>query len=475
MIKRHSSIQSDRRSRRIPPAGNGSVRSRPSQKELYAEGKRLRDKIPRQSHADWQPSPDRPDPISLLKQSSHGRISKLIPLRYARMLQSPFTFYRGAALNMAADLSHTPVSGLRVQACGDCHLLNFGLFATPERREIFDINDLDETLPAPWEWDVKRLAASFVLACRNNGMGDGAARDVAMACVRSYRHHMAEFSDMPVLDVWYASIDVEDMIPRIKDDQTRKRFQKRLAAARRDSAHEHHFPALEQVAGRGPAIEDNPPIIFHWRKQGNEEFFKQTQAALVAYRKTLENDRRVLVNRYELKDVAIKVVGVGSVGTWCGVALLVAGEQDILFLQIKEAGASVLEPYAGKSLFPNHGQRVVNGCRLMQSASDLFLGWLVGPKGRHFYVRQLRDMKIKILVEVFNRSTMTQYAKLCGWTLARAHARSGEPAKISGYLGRGDKFDQAVADFSIAYADQSERDHKILLKAVHDGKIEVSE
>jgi uncharacterized protein (DUF2252 family) len=478
MIKRHSTIQlrkpSDR-SRRIPSADKSSVRLRLSPKELYAEGKRLRDKFPRQSHADWQLPHDRPDPISLLKQSSHGRIPKLIPLRYGRMLQSPFTFYRGAALNMAADLSHTPVTGLRVQACGDCHLLNFGLFATPERREIFDINDLDETLPAPWEWDVKRLAASFVLACRNNGLGDGVARDIAMACVRSYRHHMAEFGEMSVLDVWYASIDVEDMIPGIKDDQTRKRFQKRLAAARRDSTHEHHFPALEQVAGRGPTIEDNPPLIFHWRQRGNEEFFKQTQAAFVAYRKTLENDRRVLLDRYELKDVAIKVVGVGSVGTRCGVALLLAGEEDSLFLQIKEAGASVLEPYAGKSLFPNHGQRVVNGCHLMQSASDLFLGWLVGPKGRHFYVRQLRDMKIKILVEVFNHSTMEQYAKLCGWTLARAHARSGEPAKISGYLGRGDKFDQAVADFSIAYADQSERDHKVLLKAVRDGKIEVSE
>src|SRR4029077_7923024 len=272
MIKRHSPIQirksSHKRSRPTMPVVKGSVASHPSLKELYAEGKRLRDKCSRQSHADWQPSHDRPDPISLLKQSSHGRIPKLIPLRYARMLQSPFTFYRGAALNMAADLSHTPVSGLRVQACGDCHLLNFGLFATPERREIFDINDLDETLPAPWEWDVKRLAASFVLACRNNGMSDGVARDTAMACVRSYRHHMAEFSEMPVLDVWYSSIGVEDLMPRIKDAQTRKRFQKRIAAARRAGVHEHHFPALEQVAGRPPTIEDNPPLIFHWRKQG---------------------------------------------------------------------------------------------------------------------------------------------------------------------------------------------------------------
>ena len=230
---------------------------------------------------------------------------------------------------------------------------------------------------------------------------------------------------------------------------------------------------LVQVAGKPPRIEDNPPLIYHERRQGKEDFFEATQMALAAYRKTLEPDRRLLLERFELRDVAIKVVGVGSVGTWCGITLFMAGEDDYLFLQIKEAGPSVLEAYAGKSLFPHHGQRVVNGCRLMQSASDLFLGWMTGPKGRHFYVRQLRDMKLKILVEVFNWSTMTQYAKLCGWTLARAHARSGQPAMISGYLGRSDKFDQAVADFSIAYADQSERDHKVLLKAVRDGRLEV--
>jgi uncharacterized protein (DUF2252 family) len=388
------------------------------------------------------------------------------------MLQSPFTFYRGAALNMAADLAHTPATGLRVQACGDCHLLNFGLFATPERREIFDVNDLDETLPAPWEWDVKRLAASFVLACRDNRFGDASARDTALACVRSYRHHMLEYSQMTVLDVWYSSIEIEDIIPRIKDAQTRKRLQKRLATARESD--EHHFPALEQTAGRPTAIKDDPPLIYHWRERGDEKFFEAAQAAFAAYRKSVENDRRVLLNRFELRDVAIKVVGVGSVGTWCGVALLLANEKDPLLLQIKEAGPSVLERYAGKSLFPNHGQRVVDGCRLMQSASDLFLGWMTGPDGRHFYVRQLRDMKLKILIETFKRNSMIQYAKLCGWTLARAHARSGEPAKISGYLGRGDKFDQAVADFSLAYADQSERDHEVLLQAVRDGKIEVA-
>jgi uncharacterized protein (DUF2252 family) len=476
MIKRHTLPQlrkpSNRRSRRPSPVVRRSIPSRPSLDEIYAEGKRLRDKCPRQSHALWRPTLDRPDPVSLVKRSSRGRIPQLIPLRHGRMLQSPFTFYRGAALNMAADLAHTPATGLRLQACGDCHLLNFGLFATPERREIFDINDLDETLPAPWEWDVKRLAASFVLACRNNGFGDGSARDAALACVRSYRRRMAKFSEMTALDVWYSSIEVEDLLPWIKDEQTNKRLEKRWAAARHSGVHEHHFPALAQAAGQPPTIKDNPPLIYHWRKRGDEDFFKAAQVAFAAYRKTLDNDRRVLLERFELRDIAIKVVGVGSVGTWCGIALLLAGEQDSLFLQMKEAGASVLEPYAGKSLFPNHGQRVVNGYRLMQSASDLFLGWTVGPAGRHLYVRQLRDMKIKMLVEVFNRSTMMQYAKLCGRTLARAHARSGQPAKISGYLGRSDKFDRAVADFSIAYADQSERDHKVLRKAVRHGRIE---
>lgn len=446
---------------------------RSSRKELYADGKRLRDKSARESHAAWRPPQGRPDPLALLKDSSRGRIPELIPLRYRRMLQSPFTFYRGAALNMAADLAHTPASGLRVQACGDCHLLNFGWFATPERREIFDINDLDETLPAPWEWDVKRLATSFVLACRDNGLSENDARDAAKTCVRTYRHHMLEFSEMSALDVWYASIDAEEVITEIKDAQTRKRFEKRLATAR--DSDEHHFPAIEQANGQPAAIKDSPPIIFHWRQRGEDKFFKEAQTSFAAYRKSLENDRRVLLERFDLRDIAIRVVGVGSVGTWCGVALFVSEEKDTLFLQIKEARASVLEAYAGKSKFSNHGQRVVDGCRLMQSASDIFLGWAVGPAGRHLYVRQLRDRKIKILLETFKSRTMMQYAKLCGWTLARAHARTGQASIISGYLGRSDKFDKAVAKFSIAYADQSERDHKSLLKAVRDGKIEVSE
>jgi uncharacterized protein (DUF2252 family) len=436
-------------------------------------GKGLRAECPRGSHAVWKAPRDRPDPLALLEESSKGRIPQLIPVRFGRMMQTPFTFYRGAALNMAADLAHTPVTGLRVQACGDCHLLNFGAFATPERREIFDINDFDETLPAPWEWDVKRLAASFVLACRNNGFGEDRARDAALSCVRSYRERMAEFSDMRVLDVWYARIDVESLIPAIRDEAARKRVQKQLADARTRSLVEHDFPKLVSTDGQAPTIKENPPLIYHLRPEEHQGFFARAQVAFASYRDTLQEDRRLLLDRFELKDVAAKVVGVGSVGTWCGVVLLLAGERDPLFLQVKEARPSVLEAYAGESTYPNHGQRVVNGCRLMQSASDLFLGWTAGEEGRHFYVRQLKDMKIKPLVEVFTPGVLIQYAELCGWTLARAHARSGESAKISGYLGKSDAFDQAVADFSVAYADQTEHDHEILMKAVREGRLEV--
>jgi len=465
--------RSKKRLRRTSSTTTQSFAPRQSLDELYEEGKRLRAKCPLQSHAAWQAPANRPEPLSLLMRSSKGRIPQLVPIRYGRMMQSAFTFYRGAALNMAADLAATPTTGLRVQACGDCHLLNFGAFATPERRVIFDLNDLDETLPAPWEWDVKRLAASFVLACRDRGFGESTSRDTVLSCVRSYRVAMARFSRMPVLDVWYAHTDMEPLIDTIRDKETRKRLRKRLDAARKRSVLEHDFPKLAQVVGRLPTIKDAPPLIYHWRERGHEKFFEGVKLAFGKYRATLEDDRRQLLDRYELRDIAIKVVGVGSVGTWCGILLLLAGDQDPLFLQVKQAGASVLEAYAGKSVYPNHGQRVVNGCRLMQSASDLFLGWTVGPAGRQFYVRQLRDMKIKMLVDLFTRSVMTQYAELCGWTLARAHARSTRPARISGYLGNSDKFDEAIADFSIAYADQSERDHKILMKAVSDGRLTV--
>jgi uncharacterized protein (DUF2252 family) len=448
-----------------------SAPSRPSLSELYGTGKSLRKNCPRSSHAVWKAPDNRPDPLWLLEQSDQGRIARLIPIRHGRMVRTPFTFYRGAALNMAADLAGTPATGLRVQACGDCHLNNFGAYATPERRLVFDINDLDETLHAPWEWDVKRLAASFVLASRENGLSRGDAADAALSCVRAYREHMAEYSQMTVLEIWYAGIDIEKMISGIEDGKTRRRDLKQLAIDRAGSMSEHHFPKLVIRAGQPPGIQDHPPLIYHPRAQTGDSLHVVVREAFAGYRKSLPEDRRVLLDRFDLADVALKVVGVGSVGTWCAVALMTAGEEDRLFLQMKEAGPSVLEAFAGKSIYPNHGQRVVNGYHLMQSASDILLGWTKTRHGRHFYIRQLRDVKIGAPVEQFGSAKMVEYADLCGWTLARAHARSGASAPISAYLGDSDAFDTAVAAFAEAYADQSERDHAVFKQAVRSGTV----
>ena len=450
-----------------------AFRSHPTRDEVYEIGKSLRDKCPRHSHAAWKAPHHRIDPLVMMHEANRGRMPHLVPIRHGRMLQSPFTFYRGAALNMAADLAGTPVSGIQVQVCGDCHLMNFGSYATPERRVIFDINDLDETLPAPWEWDVKRLAASFVLACRDNGISDNNARDAVLNCVRSYRKRMAEYAEMTVLDVWYASIDAETLIPTIRDEEARARAQERLAKAREHSVLEHEFPELVTTAGFAPVIRENPPLIFHQRELADEGHAENVQKAFASYRESLQEDRRLLLDRFKVMDIAIKVVGVGSVGTYCGIMLMMASEHDPLFLQIKQARPSVLEAFTAKSPHDNEGQRVVHGCRMLQSASDLFLGWTVGELGRHYYIRQLKDMKIKPIVEIFTPSVMLQYADLCGWTLAHAHARSGEPLKISGYLGKGDKFDLAIADFSMAYADQCEQDHDVLMKSVRSGKLEI--
>lgn len=445
----------------------------PTRAELIEQGKDLRTRCPRKSHAEWHPPDDRADPLTLLNESGKGRIAQLLPVRHGRMMKSPFAWYRGSALSMAADLASTPTTGPRVQACGDAHLCNFGVYATPERRVIFDVNDLDETLPAPWEWDVKRLAASFVLAGRNNGFGESDARDTAVRCVRSYRERMREFSEMRVLDVWYNSIDVDQMLSMVEDEEASQRGRKRLEKAREHSVLEHDFPELVHSDGLAPTIRENPPLIYHWREIGHEEHMANVQKGFSAYRDSLSEHRRALLDRYKLMDIAVKVVGVGSVGTLCAVILLMASENDPLFLQVKEARASVLEAYAGQSRYDNHGQRVVAGCQLMQSASDLFLGWTKGVYGNHFYVRQLKDMKVKMLVDIFTPGVMTKYAELCGWCLARAHARSGQPSLIAGYLGSGDTFDEAVGDFAVTYADQSEQDHALLMKAVRAGKLEV--
>ena len=438
--------------------------------ERYAAGKALREVCPRNVHAIWKAPRDRPDPVQLVLEAEKGRLPELLPLRHGRMVLSPFTFYRGAALTMAADVSSTPSTGVHVQACGDAHLCNFGGFATPERRVIFSINDLDETLPAPWEWDVKRLAASFVVASRDNGLGAAAAKDAAMTCVRTYRESMAEFSRMKTLELWYTAIAVDDLVASVKDPALRKRALKRLQKERARSVAEDIFPKLVEHKGEMPVIKDQLPTIFHAEGYPPGEVQRSVLDTIAEYRASLPHSIQSLFDRYEPRDVAIKVVGVGSVGTRCWVFLFMAGVGDPLFLQIKEARSSVLEPYAGASPFSNHGQRVVNGYRLMQPASDMFLGWARGPKA-DFFVRQLRDIKIKILVETFGAPEMTLFASWCGRALALSHARSGCPVTLSGYMGRSDVFDKAIAAFSVAYADQNEKDHAALSRAVRSGKV----
>jgi len=445
---------------------------RRSRAERRAVGKKLRDACPREAHAVWKAPAGRPDPVSLVLQADKGRIPELLTLRHGRMALSPFTFYRGSALNMAVDLATTPATGIRVQCCGDAHLGNFRGLGTPERRVIFAINDLDETLPAPWEWDLKRLAASFVVACRNNSLSESTARDAVLACVRSYREHMREFSEMNPLDLWYSAVDSEMLLATINDPKLRNRGIKRLEKERGRRVEEDLFPTFKQAAGKTPVIEDQLPTIFHWKGHRPGEIHPDTAEGFALYRDSLAASTRTLLDRYELRDAAAKVVGVGSVGTACAVLLLTDGEGNPLVLQVKEARASVLEAYAGKSVFPNHGQRVVNGQRLMQPVSDIFLGWTKTRIGRHFYIRQLRDMKIKFAVETFGKALMLLDAEWCGHTLALSHARSGDPALISGYLGKSDAFDKAIEAFSVAYADQNDQDYAALKRAISNGKRE---
>ena len=440
-----------------------------SRAEQYAAGKALRESCPRDSHAAWKAPATRRDAVELVLEAEQGRLPDLLPLRHGRMVRSPFAFYRGSALAMAADLASTPSSGIRVQCCGDAHLCNFGGFATPERRIIFSINDLDETLPAPWEWDVKRLAASFVLGCRDNGLGDAVGKDSAMICVRRYRESMAEFSQMKTLELWYRALAAEELIAGLPP-KLRKRGMKRIEKEQAKSRGEEMFPKLVEQHGNVPLIKDQLPTIFHHEGIPPGEIHRHVRDMLAAYRATLPSAYQTLLDRYKVRDAAIKVVGVGSVGTSCWVFLFTTGDTDPLFLQVKEARASVLEPYAGKSPFPNHGQRIVHGYRLMQPASDIFLGWSQGPK-RHFFVRQLRDMKISIMVETFGQAEIAIYAGWCGRALALSHARSGNSAMLSGYMGKSDVFDKAIAAFSVAYADQNEKDHAALDRAVRSGKV----
>ncbi len=461
----------------VATSGRGAARAAApysSPAERRAEGKALRDAVPRAEHSGWKHPKERTDPVAVVLAANAGRLPELLPIRHGRMAQSPFAFYRGSAALMAADLAHTPVSGLRVQACGDAHLANFGAFATPERGVIFDVNDLDETLPAPWEWDLKRLSASVVLAGRHIQLKQAESARAARAAVRSYREHMEEYAFMKALDIWYDRIDLQRWIDSMPDEATRASMAKQLAQARARTVAEHDFPKLAEQAGSTPRIKDNPPLIFHLPEQKQAEASGNVERAWARYHESLAEHVRVLFERFHRCDMAVKVVGVGSVGTLCLVALYMAADGDPLFLQIKQANASVLEPYAGKSLHANHGQRVVVGQRLMQSASDIVLGWTHGDEGRHFYVRQLRDMKISADIDAMNGEVLRRYAAVCGWALARAHARSGDAAMISGYIGSGGIFDDAICEFAGDYADQAERDHKAFVKATREGRVEAS-
>jgi len=436
--------------------------------ERMATGKALREKCPRGSQANWTPAANRPNPIDVLKATEKGRLPELLPIRYGRMKESPFGFYRGSAAIMAGDLAGIETTGIRVQACGDCHVSNFGGYASPERRLVFDINDFDETLPAPWEWDVKRLAASLVIARRESGDRERDCRDAARIVAKSYRKHLREYAQMPALEVWYSYLEAEVLIEEAKDKAEKRRWE-RIEKKARKGTPEHIFPHIAEFERGRWRILDNPPGAYHPKQFGSRQRF--VGEMFLRYRQTLPEERRVVLDRYHIEDMARVVVGVGSVGTRCGAILLLAGERDPFFLQIKEAHASVLEAYAGKSRYENHGQRVVVGQRMLQAASDVFLGWTRDDEGHDYYFRQLRDMKMKVDVVALPKEDWNEYIRICGWALARAHARTGDPAKLAGYLGKSGRFDEAIEGFAAVYADQNERDYETFLKAVRAGKV----
>ena len=439
-----------------------------TKEQRHEAGKSLRVKCPRTSHGKVVLGQgDKRDVVELIEAQNKDRLQNLVPIRHGRMLQSAFAYFRGTAAVQAYDLAGTPASGIIVQACGDCHLMNFGGFATPERNLVFDINDFDETLPAPFEWDLKRLAASFVIAARWRGFNEDQAREMAVQTVASYRESMRKRESTGVLESWYSRItvaDVQDLVGGSID--LGGRLKKKIAEARQQT-HEHVFHKLTTPSRGLPRIVDQPPLIYH-TTLANE---REVAGAFKLYRETLADERRMLFDRFKLVDWAVKVVGVGSVGTRCAVALFLAAPDDALFLQVKEAGRSVLEPYTGTKPVEHNGQRVVVGQRLMQSASDIFLGWCRGPAGRDLYVRQLRDMKVAVDLETQPPKLMRAYAMLCGLALARAHDKAGDAAMIAGYLGSGDQFDQAIGDYAVAYADQVERDYKTFVKAVRSGRL----
>jgi uncharacterized protein (DUF2252 family) len=447
-----------------------------------ARGKAARRSVPRSSHAQFQPAADRPDPVELLESQSRTRVQELVPIRYGRMLASPFAFYRGAAAIMAQDLASTRDSGLRVQCCGDAHLSNFGVFASPDRRLVFDLNDFDETLPAPWEWDVKRLAASLLIAAESNDFRKRDRQRAVLDCVASYRTTMATFAGMGNLEVWYSRFEIERVIAKYADQlrpRAVKRTQKELAKARTKDSVSVLSKLTEVVDGEVRIIDQSPLVVpIDKLAQGTKRarLLKSLREILGVYRDSLPEERRTLFDQFELVDLAHKVVGVGSVGSQAWIALLLGPVgQEPLFLQIKEAQASVLEPVAGASHYENHGQRVVVGQRLMQAGSDIFLGWLrvkAGTDGqRDYYGRQLKDWKGAAEIEQMDAGSLAVYGQMCGWTLARAHARTGDRVAIAAYLGLNDSFDRAVLAFSEAYAEQNQRDYAALDAAVKSGRL----
>jgi uncharacterized protein (DUF2252 family) len=454
----------------------------PTAAERAALGRAARTLVKRSSFGEWEVAPGRRDPVDLLEEQAATRVPDLVPIRYGRMLVSPFTFYRGAAYIMAADLAPSARTNLRAQLCGDAHLSNFGVFASPDRRMVFSLNDFDETLPGPFEWDVKRLVASFAVAGRDRGFDDAQRQAVNLMAARSYRESMAAFASMRTLDLWYSRLDVDEVLAQVAPlakAKEEKRAQQNLAKARaKDSL--KAFSKLTHMVNGEPRIVSDPPLIVPIEDiaggVGRRELEEFTRSVLRSYRRTLSNDRRKLLERFRYVDAARKVVGVGSVGTQAWIALLLGrDEDDPLFLQFKEADASVLEPFLGASEFPNHGRRVVEGQRLMQAASDILLGWIRTPtlhRGtQDLYVRQLWDSKGSAEVETMTPRVLTFYARICGWALAKAHARSGDAIAIASYLGTSDVFDRAMASFAELYADQNERDYAQLQTAVRSGRI----
>jgi uncharacterized protein (DUF2252 family) len=480
----------------------------PSIDERRAKGKKARELTATSGHVGWKPNRDRPDPVALLKEQNATREPDLVPVRHGRMLVSPFTFYRGAAKIMAADLEHTPRAGLKVQLCGDAHLSNFGVFASPERQLLFDLNDFDETLPGPFEYDLKRMSASFTIAARNNGFRKADARDVTLASVSAYREAMAEFAEMTTMEVWYAHLSeatlmaaIESFVGASKGTPETKKTKKKAAkkekkedkadakAARKAAAKARTRDSLQALSKLGELVDgryrivSQPPLVIPRRDlEGMYDFStEQLEHAIReqfrAYRATLQDDRRHLLEKFQIIDMARKVVGVGSVGTRAFIVLLQGRDQnDPLFLQVKEATASVLEDHLPKSRYKQPGERVVNGQRMMQAASDIYLGWTKGEQeNRYLYWRQLRDMKGSAEVESLTPAALGFYARQCAWTLARAHARSGDPIAITAYLGKGDAFDKAIVDFSERYADQNERDYQAFTDAIRTGRLEAIE